>query len=336
MAINLLGIQPHKVSTDLSGYITYLYGPGGAGKTTFGVNAPKPLLIAFEKGYNALPGVIAQDVTTWGQMKEVLRELKKPEVKEVFSTIIIDTVDIASTLCEKYICSQLGIENIGDGGWTTNGWSKVKKEWEQTFRTITMEGYALIFISHSKTDKKERKDGTSYDRTLPSCSKAYNEIIKNMADIQGYIDVDGGIRKLILRSDDDTVECKCRFAQIKPVIDFSYDSLVTALNDAIDKEAKLTGNKFVTAEKETVVEAPVYDFEAMMAEFQSIVGELMTSKPEYYQPRITEIVNSVLGKGKKVGEMTIEQADLLHVILGDVKELQGNNSTPKTKKAATK
>ena len=30
MAINLLDIQPHKVSKDLSGYITYIY---GAGKT---------------------------------------------------------------------------------------------------------------------------------------------------------------------------------------------------------------------------------------------------------------------------------------------------------------
>lgn len=26
MAIDLLGIQPHKVSRDLSGYITYIYG----------------------------------------------------------------------------------------------------------------------------------------------------------------------------------------------------------------------------------------------------------------------------------------------------------------------
>ena len=34
MAINLKSLQPHKVSTDLSGYMTYIYGPGGAGKTT--------------------------------------------------------------------------------------------------------------------------------------------------------------------------------------------------------------------------------------------------------------------------------------------------------------
>jgi hypothetical protein len=191
MAINLLGIQPTKVSRDLSGYITYIYGPGGAGKTTFGVAAPGALLLAFERGYNALPGVMAQDITTWGQMKEVMRELKKPEVKATFKTIVVDTVDIASVLCEKYICSQLGIENIGDGGWATNGWAKVKREWEQTFRAITMEGYAVVFISHSKDKTFKPKNGNEYNQIVPSCSTAYNEIIKNMADIMGYIEVEG-------------------------------------------------------------------------------------------------------------------------------------------------
>ena len=82
MAINLLELQPNKVSRDLSGYITYIYGPGGAGKTTFGASCKKPLLLAFELGYKALPGVIAQPVQTWGEVKQVLRELKKQEVKE--------------------------------------------------------------------------------------------------------------------------------------------------------------------------------------------------------------------------------------------------------------
>ena len=54
MAIDLMKIQPHKVSRDLSGYITYLYGPGKIGKTTFGVQMPGALLLAFEKGYNQL------------------------------------------------------------------------------------------------------------------------------------------------------------------------------------------------------------------------------------------------------------------------------------------
>ena len=38
MAINLLNIQPHKVSRDLSGYITFIYGAPKVGKTTFATN----------------------------------------------------------------------------------------------------------------------------------------------------------------------------------------------------------------------------------------------------------------------------------------------------------
>lgn len=92
MAINLLNIQPHKVSKDLSGYITYIYGAPKTGKTTLATQMGDSLLLAFEQGYNALPGVIAQDITTWGQMKEVYRELKKPEVKEHYRAVIVDTV----------------------------------------------------------------------------------------------------------------------------------------------------------------------------------------------------------------------------------------------------
>ena len=318
MAINLLNIQPTKVSRDLSGYITYIYGPGGAGKTTFGVAAPGALLLAFERGYNALPGVMAQDITTWGQMKEVLRELKKPDVKAAFKTIIVDTVDIASVLCEKYICSQLGIENIGDGGWSTNGWAKVKREWEQTFRTITMEGYAVIFISHSKDKTFKPKNAPEYNQIVPSCSTAYNEIVKNMADIMGYIEVDGAQRKLILRSADGSVDCKCRFKHIAPVINFSYQSLVDALNDAIDKEAAETNNQYVTSERVMTPATQTYDYDALMAEFSDLAGSLM-SQDQSNAPKITAIVDRFLGRGKKVSDTTPDQAEFIYLIIGDIK-----------------
>lgn len=320
MGINLKNIQPHKVSRQLSGYITYVYGPGGSGKTTLGSQMPKPLILAFEKGYNALPGVMVQDITSWGEMKQVLRQLDDPEIKEMFSSIIIDTVDIASQLCERYVCSQLGIENIGDGGWSVNGWAKVKKEWETTFRTLAMKGYAILFISHSKEKMFKRKDGTEYDGIVPSCSKAYNEIIRNMSDLQGYINVDNNDRKLVLRWKDETIECKSRFALIEPVIPFSYDSLVKALNDAIDAESKLNNGKFVTTEEITYSEPTIYDFDKIMTNFNSIIGTLSKEGNfgEYWAPRITEIIERYLGKGKKVNECTRDQAELLSLIVDEL------------------
>ena len=64
MAIDLQQLKPHKISRDLSGYITYIYGAPKIGKTTLGAQMPKPLLLAFERGYNAIEGIIAQDITS--------------------------------------------------------------------------------------------------------------------------------------------------------------------------------------------------------------------------------------------------------------------------------
>ena len=78
---------------------------------------PKPLLCAFEVGYHALVGIRPADVTSWADFKSICRQLKKPEAKEVYETIIIDTVAIAYSLCEKYILNREGVQAIGDIGY---------------------------------------------------------------------------------------------------------------------------------------------------------------------------------------------------------------------------
>lgn len=322
MAINLLAIEPNKVSRDLSGYITYIYGPAKVGKTTLCSHFPGALLLAFEKGYNAIPGIYAQPIEKWSELKEVVRELKKPEVKEKYKTIIIDTVDFAGAACEKYICNQLGIDNIGDGGWSNNGWSKYKKEFEEVFRTITMQGYALVFISHDQEKTFKRKDGTEYNMTVPTAQKSINNIAKDMSDIYtyAYMDEVSKSRKLIMRSLDNTVECGCRFKYMQNEVDLDYKALVTALNEAIDKEAKENNNQYVTDERTKYEAPPTYNYEELISEFNDYVAPLMQKDPNYYGPRIVSIVEKYLGKGKKIADSSIDQVDLIYLIVTELKE----------------
>ena len=324
MAINLLSIEPHKVSRDLSGYITFIYGPAKCGKTTFGSKMPGALLLAFERGYNALPGVMAQDIQTWGEMKQVVRELKKPEVKAVYKSIIIDTADIAADCCQKYICNQLGIENIGDGGWSVNGWAKYKKELEDTFRTLTQLGYAVVFISHDKEKTIKPQNSTEYQQIGSSMQSSALSIIENMSDIIGYAHpkmTDTGSKVVLtLRSVDNSVRCGCRFKYITPEIDFSYDALTSALNEAIDKEATMTEYQYVTNERPDAPVITEYDYDALMEQFQSIVGKLMQTNAETNRAKITHIVDKYLGKGKKVSDATIEQAEFIHLIVEEIKD----------------
>ena len=322
MAIDLLSLQPHKVSRDLSGYITFIYGPAKCGKTTFGSKMPGALLLAFERGYNALPGVVAQDITSWGEMKQVVRELKKKEVKEVFKSIIVDTADIAADCCQKYVCSQLGIENIGDGGWKTNGWAKYKKEFEDTFRTLTQLGYAVVFISHDKEKTIKPQNSEEYQQIGSSMQSSALAIIENMSDIIGYahpkVYDNGSKTVLTLRSADNSIRCGCRFKYIQPEIDFTYDALTQALNTAIDKEAEETNNQFVTSERQMAPTIKEYDYDALMAEFKDLVGVVML-KGESNAAKIQYIVENYLGKGRKVADATIDQAEFIYLIVEEMK-----------------
>lgn len=324
MAINLMEIQPHKVSRDLSGYIIYVYGEGKTGKTTLASKIPGGLLIAFERGYNAIPGIMAQDVVSWGELKQVVRELKKPEIKERFKALIIDTVDICSSLCEKYVCSQNGVDQLNQIPYG-QGWTLVKKEFEETFRSVTQLGYALVFISHAKDKVFKKKNGTEYNQTVPSCPSTYNEIAKNMADLYGFAEKyeDNGTAKvrLIIRSLDNSADTGSRFKYITPSIDFEYDELVKAINDAIDKEAQVTNNAALfTTERETITSEKTYNYEDLMSEFGGLVNTLMSENEVYNAPRITQIVDRYLGKGKKVSEATIDQVELIHLIIEEIKD----------------
>lgn len=325
MAINLLTIQPHKVSRDLSGYITFLYGPPKCGKTTFGSRMPGHLILAFERGYNALPGAMIQDVTTWGEMKQIVRELKKPEVKAVYQSIIIDTADLAADACQKYICNQLGIDNIGDGGWTTNGWAKYKKEFEDVFRSLTQMGYAVVFLSHVKEKTIKSESGNEYTQIGSSMQSSALAIIENMSDIIGYAHTktmrDGSNQVVLtLRTGDNSVRCGSRFAYIDSEIPFSYESLTDALNRAIDREAAEHNNQFVTNDRMEVPVIKEYNYDDLMSEFQSIVGQLMQKNAATNGPKITRIVDKYLGKGKKVSDATVEQAELIYLVVEEIKE----------------
>lgn len=319
MAIDLLSIKPHKVSRDLSGYITYIYGAPKCGKTTLATQMDSPILLAFEPGYHALPGVIAQDVTSWAEMKQVYRELKKPEVKGTFKSVIIDTIDIAADRCKKYICNQNGIEDLGDLGYG-KGWTKFKDEFNEVFRGLTQLGYAVFFIGHDKPEMIDNPDGTKTQKIRPTLSNSTKTVIAGMADIYGYAHqkAAGEMSVLTLRDPSGIIECGCRFKYMPQEIVMSYKNLIDALNGAIDKEATETNNQFVTDERITAPEIATYDYDALMAEFQDIVGVLM-SKGTTNAPKITAIVEKYLGKGKKVNDTTPEQAEFINLIVSDLK-----------------
>lgn len=329
MAIDLLSIEPHKVSKDLRGYSVFFYGEPKSGKTTIASKFPQSLLLAFEKGYNTLAGIMVQPVNSWAEFIKIIRQLKDDAVKEKFSTIIIDTADIAYSYCEKFICANNNVNAINDMGYG-KGYALLGAEFDEKLREIVKMGYGIVLISHS-TDKVFKDEaGAEYNKIVPTLDKRANNIVARMADIIGYsravTDDKGENKTLLFMRGTQRYEAGSRFKYTPDYIEFNYQNLVDAIDEAIKKQAEEDGQTLYTDERENAYKDTSTDlnFDALMDEFKSVITKFSEDEAkmaEYYAPRITEIVDKYLGKGKKVNEMNRDQVEQLSLIVDDLKLL---------------
>lgn len=321
--IDILNIQPTVISRDLKGKYILLYGKPKVGKTTLASHFPKNLLIAFEKGYNAIDGIMAQDVSKWADFKLVLRQLEKPEAQEKFDTITIDTATIAYEKCEQFICAQNGVQSIADIPWG-QGYAKTKQEFENCLRKITMLGYGLVLISHIETRKEKIDDEHEREILAPSMPKRCYEVVNQIVDIIGYIatewDDEGNSQRWLYTRQTPTIMAGSRFKYLAPKIKLGYDELVEAINAAIDKQRELDGATVVD-KTETKTEEKL-NFDTIRQEAEVLWGNLVGKDPANAD-RILKKVEMIFGRKVKLSEITEDQVDLFNLVLIDMKEMNG-------------
>lgn len=320
--IDILSIEPTVISRDLKGKYILIYGKPKSGKTTLASRFPKNLLVAFEKGYNAIDGIRAVDINKWTDFKMVLRQLEKPEAREMYDTITIDTTTIAYEMCEQFICAQNGVQSVAEIPWG-GGYSATKKEFERCLRKITMLGYGLVLISHIEMRKEKNGDDNEIEILAPSMPKRCYEVVNQIVDIIGYIstewDEDGNSQRWLYTRQTPTVMAGSRFPYLSPKIKLGYDELVAAINDAIDKQRELDGATVVD-KIETKVEEQL-DFNQIREEASRIWGNLVTKDPSNVE-RILKKVEMVFGRKLKLSEITEDQVDLFNLVLLDMRDLE--------------
>ena len=315
--IDIFAVQPHQVSRDLRGYSVFLYGGWKTGKTTIAAKFPKALLLAFEKGYAAIPGVMALPVNSWADFKRVLRQLKEPQAQEIYETIIIDTADIAYDLCTKYICANNNADTVSDIPYG-KGYGMIEKEFDEALRSIVQLNFGLVIISHDTDKVFTDESKQQYNKIVPTLDKRANNICARLCDIIGYsrsVENESGelVTKLFMRGTP-RYEAGSRFKYTPDVIDFTYQNLVNAIADAIDQQMKEEGVELFTDKRENAHQiTSVKDFDELMDEFNSIINNIIKTASDeemasYWSPRIQQITDRY-------------QVEALSLIVDDLKEI---------------
>ena len=319
--IDILSIEPTVISRDLKGKYLLLYGKPKTGKTTMASRFPKNLLIAFEKGYNAIDGIKAVDVNKWSEFRQVLRQLEKPEAQEMYDTITIDTTTIAYEMCEQFVCSQNGVQSIRDIPWG-QGWTLAKKEFESCLRKITMLGYGLVLISHIETRKEKTADDSEIEILAPSMPKRCYEVVNQIVDIIGYIatewDDEGNSHRWLYTRQTPTVMAGSRFPYLAPKIKLGYQELVDAINEAIDKQRDIDGA--VVVDKIEKVQEEELSFSEIREEASKIWAKLVNEDAANAE-KILKKVEMIFGRKLKLSEITEDQKEPFFLVLLEMRDM---------------
>lgn len=326
MAIDILNIQPTVISRDLKGKFVCIYSLPKVGKTSLACQFPNNLLLGFEHGWNAIAGAKAVDIMKWSDFKLVLRQLEKPEARSMYDTVTIDTVGIAWQMCEDYICAQNGVQKIGDIPWG-GGYTACKKEFEGALRKITQLGYGIVIIAHVEKRLEKRADDNEVEILGPAIPKRAYDIVNQLVDIIGYIDVtwdgEGNSERWLYTRKTPTIMAGSRFKYLAPKIKFGYSELVNAIADAIEKSEKLDGAVVVDRIEDTNVEQ--MSFVDIRNEAEALWRQLVNADPENPNmenaKRILKRVEMIFGKSMRLSEITEDQTDLYYLVLLDMKDI---------------
>lgn len=273
------------VATDLSKYMIGVMAPSGFGKTTlmyqvcekeFGPEGYIILDMAQEDGVAALQGAVAEKVTTWKKMREVVDDIVKNKATDYpdLKVVILDTLDAAFEAAEMYAVDTYNRENMGKQGFTKassinsveggfgRGLEKVIEYVKKEIVRLNSVGVGVYWTAHVKEkDQVDLFTGTQYTTLTANMSMKYFNAIKNSSHIVafGYFDrsiekqavgevnpitkkakerksVLAEARKLKFRDDAMIADAKSRFSEITDEIDLDADLFVKAIKEAIEAE----------------------------------------------------------------------------------------------------
>lgn len=323
--IDILSLQPHQVDKSLCGKYLLVYGAPKIGKTAFcAKDIPKTLLCCFEKGYNAVAGVIPANIDDWSTFKTLVRQLELDEAKEKFQNICIDTATTACQFCADYICKQYGVETLAEIS-HGRGWSLYRNEMSALFRKITRLGYGVTFITHEKDSSREDNtpEKTAIRCVAPDLDKKAMEVINGLVDFTLYIKTEwenGQPKRYFYARETPTIMAGSRFKHMAPKFPFGYESMLKALSDAIEAEESespgMVVDRSVTNELMDQEKRP---FSETMEEAGRLWNQLPST--DEWKKRKQDAVKEYFGEFVKLSSATENQQELVEGVISELRRM---------------
>lgn len=308
--IDLLNVEPNVVSKNLKNFVIGIYGDPKVGKSSLAAQIPNSLMIATELGFKAIPEIHAVPALDYTSILTILNQLKKPEVKEKYEVVVIDTLDALLYIATEFILNSHGVKELNDIPWG-KGHTELETIFKKIFKTIIKEGYGLVVIGH-RTQKVDSDTEVQYN-TLALNNKRVKGYVMGELDVLAAIESSRDPMQpsiMHFRASKEW-DAGARFKNIVPSVEFSYENLVKAIHDSVQAEGNVVSDEKHNYYEEEKFEITEEDFKILKADTEAKAKSILTDDPDKMS-EILQLIDTTLGK--KISETVAKDARVLTIL----------------------
>ena len=185
-----------RVKTKAEDFAYLIHGDKSVGKTSLVTELlPDVLFLQFDRTQKALSTyeIIIQD---WVYLRAVLDELEKAD-EFPYSGVCVDGADLFYFDCYNYVLTKTGKTHPGDEAFGKI-WNQIKNEFKSATRRILNLPGGTFFLAHSKWKDRKKRDGSTWERLVPTLSGQAEECLNGFADATFAFTYDGDDRVLYM------------------------------------------------------------------------------------------------------------------------------------------
>lgn len=327
--LDILTIEPNKISTDLTSYNYLIYSIPGLGKTTTAVEMfPKHFILGAEYGFKGIPGALGVCIPDYFSLSQYINQLDTDEAREKFDTIIVDTSSKIGSIIEEYVLSMYGKNFMGDCKNHGGAYPLINRYYDLAFNRLKARGYNFVYICHADVLSITNEEGVELHKYYkPRLTDRIKRLIEPEVDFIFFLTQDKDNNRIIVT--DNTIKNVGKQRTKLPLIVNLKDG-VAPLMEELKKGILEKGGEMITDKRtETTVIQTLEqerDYKEVVAEIKELGAKLAQIDNETAKAAI-EITNNGLGTDndgaqRKLNDMTQLNYQILIKILADLKDLE--------------
>jgi len=224
-----------------------VYGPPGVGKTTFGANTRKPIIVDCENGCAHVTCDRTPYLPDWPAVQQWLAALAGGG--HDYGTVVVDSVDWLLRRAEEHVSgvdgTPVGMKqtlNRSHGGYG-NG-KQVLRNYVYQYLLPTLDrmvnsGIAVVLLAHATRRDITTIDGVTFEKSAPEIHSDLVNTMIEWSDFVGAARITGQTRELVL-CETNQLLAKNRYGITAP-LPLSWQALLGAISNPAKQGEKTHG-----------------------------------------------------------------------------------------------